>query len=96
MNTPNDQQQPPNLVNIMTTGDARRLLLEVILDVRSRSIEVARAEMIFKGVDSLTKLTQVEINAAKLAAHLENKAHNFGKVVQMGRRILGDDSGHGA
>jgi hypothetical protein len=32
---------------------------------------------------------QVEINAAKLSLQTEGRAHEFGKIVQMGQRLIG-------
>lgn len=73
---------------IATFGDVRRNILDVIADLRAGTMEVARGEAIFKGFSELNKSIQVEINATKMSFATEGKAHQFGKVVSMGRRLI--------
>lgn len=76
---------------IMTFGDVRRLIVQTISDLRSGGIEVNRAMAIAANMKVLNDNVQVEINAAKLAMATEGKAHNFGRVVGMGQKLIGND-----
>lgn len=76
---------------IMTFGDVRRMILQTISDLRTGDIEVNRAMAIAANMKVLNDNVQVEINAAKLSIATEGKAHNFGRVVGMGQKLIGND-----
>lgn len=75
---------------IMTFGDVRRSIISDIAAVRNRTMTVAEAGALGQLYKELHANIQVEINAAKMALATEGKAHDFGKVVGMGRRLIGD------
>lgn len=77
---------------LMTFGDVRRLILETIVDLRNGNIDTSRGMAIAANMKVLNDNVQVEINAAKLAMATEGKAHNFGRVVGMGQKLIGNDS----
>lgn len=77
---------------IMTFGDTRRVIIDTIMQVRSGSMSSSQGMAVAGLMDVLVKNVQVEINAAKLALATEGKAHNFGRVVGMGQRLIGNDS----
>ena len=76
---------------IMTFGDVRRMILQTIVELRTGDIEVNRAMAIAANMKVLNDNVQAEINAAKLAIATEGKAHNFGRVVGMGQKLIGND-----
>ena len=76
---------------IMTFGDVRRMILQTIVELRTGDIEVNRAMAIAANRKVLNDNVQAEINAAKLAIATEGKAHNFGRVVGMGQKLIGND-----
>lgn len=76
---------------LMTFGDVRRMILDTIVSLRDEKMDVSRGMAIAANFKVLNDNVQVEINAAKLALATEGKAHNFGRVVGMGRRLIGND-----
>lgn len=76
---------------LMTFGDVRRMILQTIVELRNGNIEVNRAMAIAANMKVLNDNVQAEINAAKLAIATEGKAHNFGRVVGMGQKLIGND-----
>lgn len=77
---------------IATFGDVRRMILDTIVALKNEQIDISRGMAIAANFKVLNDNVQVEINAAKLALATEGKAHNFGRVVGMGRRLIGNDS----
>ena len=77
---------------MMSFGDLRRSIISDIAAVRSGDMEVSKATAIGALYKELNSNIQVEINAAKMALATEGKAHAFGKVVGMGRRLIGNSS----
>ncbi len=72
----------------MGFGDFRRTMINDINAIRNDELSVAKATamgVIYKEVNSNI---QIEINATKMALATEEKAHSFGKVVGMGRRLI--------
>lgn len=80
-----------NPTQIATFGDARRMILETIMEIRNGNMGASTGMAIAANFKVLNDNVQVEINAAKLALATEGKAHNFGRVVGMGRRLIGND-----
>lgn len=77
--------------DVRTFGDVRRLLVETLVNLQNREIDVSRAMAIAATVKVLNENVQVEINAAKLALATEGRAHTFGRVVGMGRRLIASE-----
>lgn len=78
--------------NVETFGDVRRLILETIVSLRDGELDVSRGMAIAANMKVLNDNIQTEINAAKLSIVTEGKAHQFGKVVHMGRRLIGNNA----
>lgn len=78
---------------LVTFGDARRMILDTIVALRDDKMDVSRGMAIAANMKVLNDSVQVEINAAKMALATEGKAHNFGRVVGMGQRLLGNSEG---
>jgi hypothetical protein len=74
---------------IATTGDARRMILDTIMELRRGDMPAATGMAIAANMKVLNDSIQVEINAAKLSLQTEGRAHELGKIVQMGQRLIG-------
>jgi hypothetical protein len=74
---------------ISTTGDARRMILDTIMELRRGEMPAATGMAIAANMKVLNDSIQVEINAAKLCLQTEGRAHEFGRVVQMGQTLIG-------
>lgn len=72
-----------------TTGDARAMILQTIMDLRNGTMPTDRGMAIAANMKVLNDSMTAEINAAKMAHATRNEAHNFGRVVEMGRREIG-------
>lgn len=81
---------------LMTFGDARRIIIETIVQLRAGTMNATTGMAIAANMKVLNDNVQTEINAAKLALQTEGKAHNFGRVVGMGQRLIGNSSGQDA
>lgn len=77
---------------LTTFGDVRRLIIDTIQDLRGGSMDASRGMAIAANMKVLNDNVQVEINAAKLALATEGRAHNFGRVVRMGQKLIGSDN----
>ena len=77
---------------LATFGDARRMILDTIVELRSGEMDVGRGMAIAANMKVLNDSVQVEINAAKMALVAKNEAHNFGRIVGMGQRLIGNDA----
>ena len=81
---------------LMTFGDARRVIIDTIMQLRSGTMPAGTGMAIAANMKVLNDNVQTEINAAKLALQTEGKAHNFGRVVGMGQRLIGNSAGQDA
>lgn len=81
---------------LVTFGDARRMILDTIVALRDDKMDVNRGMAIAANMKVLNDSVQVEINAAKMALMTEGKAHNFGRVVGMGQRFIGNNADQSA
>jgi hypothetical protein len=77
---------------LMTFGDVRRSILDTIQALKSGDMDVSRGMALASNLKVLNDNVQVEINAAKMAMATEGKAHNFGRLVGMGQRLIGNDT----
>lgn len=77
-------------------GDVRRMILDTIVSLRNEEMDVSRGMAIAANFKVLNDNIQAEINATKIAIATEGKAHSFGRVVGMGRRLIGNDGGQEA
>jgi hypothetical protein len=76
---------------IATFGDARRMILDTIMDLRSGSMDIGRGMAIAANMKVLNDSVQVEINAAKMTIQAQQAGHNFGRIVGMGQKMIGND-----
>ncbi len=75
---------------VVSMGDVRQLLMETAINIRNGALDGRSADCIVACADALARNMQVEINAAELAIATENKLHEFGKVVKLGKRLISD------
>jgi hypothetical protein len=75
--------------HIATFGDARRMILDTIVELRRGDMPASTGMAIAANMKVLNDSVQVEINAAKLSMQTEGRAHEFGKIVSMGQRLIG-------
>lgn len=76
---------------IETFGDARRMILDTIMELRAGSMDVGRGMAIAANMKVLNDSVQIEINNAKMAIQAQQAGHNFGRVVNMGQKMIGND-----
>ena len=81
-----------NINQLATFGDQRRMILDTIMELRNGSMDVNRGMAIAANMKVLNDSIQVEINAAKMSISARDAGHNFGKVVAMGQKLIGQDS----
>ncbi len=81
---------------LTTFGDVRRMVIDTIMELRAGKMSPTQGMAIAANMKVLNDNVQVEINAAKLALATEGKAHNFGRVVGMGQRLIGNDGSQAA
>lgn len=77
---------------LITTGDARRIILETIMALRSGDMPATTGMAIAANMKVLNDSVQVEINAAKMAILATERGHDFGRVIGMGQRLLGNSA----
>jgi hypothetical protein len=68
------------------------MIIDTIVQLRHGDMDASRGMAIAANMKVLNDNVQTEINAAKLALQTEGRAHNFGRVVGMGQRLIGNDS----
>lgn len=76
------------IASTLTTGDARRMILQTIMDLRSGNMAVDRGLAIAANMKVLNDSISAEVNAAKLTMTVKNEAANFGAMVPMGQRKI--------
>lgn len=85
-----------NIEQLTTFGDVRRMILDTIVAVRDDKMSVQRGMALAANFKVLNDNIQVEINAAKMAMATKDEAHNFGRIVNMGQRLIGNGEGQRA
>ena len=75
---------------LATTGDARRMILDTIQELRSGTMDVGRGMAIAANMKVLNDSIQTEINAAKMVIQAQQAGHNFGRMVSMGQKMIGN------
>jgi hypothetical protein len=73
-------------------GDARRLILQTMIQIRDGEVSVAQAMAMAAHMKEANNNMQVEINLAKVHLQAEERGHNFGRLLKMGKNlIVGDE-----
>lgn len=76
---------------ITSFGDARRMLLETIAAVRDGSLDTSKGVAIATLMKEVNSNIQVEINQAKMVIAAQAAGHDFGRIVGMGQKVIGND-----
>ena len=79
-----------DITEVKTFGDARQLILQTIMGIRDGGLDVNQAMAIAANMKVLNDNIQCEINAAKVTMLAEERGHNFGRIVHMGSKIIGN------
>jgi len=82
------------ITKIDTFGDARRLVLETMVQLRDGKIPISTGMAMAANMKVLNDNIQCEINAAKLSLMAHAEAHKFGRVVNMGQRFINGEEAH--
>jgi len=80
----------------MSFGDVRRIIVQTIVDMRNGAMTPSLGMAIAANMKVLNDNVQTEINAAKVAILAREKGHDFGRIVGMGQRLIGNGSGQDA
>ena len=76
---------------LATFGDQRRMILDAIMELRSGTMDVNRGMAIAANMKVLNDSVQVEINTVKMSIAARQAGHDFGTIVGMGQRFIGND-----
>lgn len=76
---------------LATFGDQRRLILDTIQALKNGEMDTGRGMAIAANMKVLNDSVQVEINAAKMSMAARAAGHDFGSIVNMGRKLIGND-----
>lgn len=82
--------QSAPITAIENFGDARRLILQTMIALRDGTIPVGTGMAIAANMKVLNDNIQAEINAAKLSLLARETGQDFGEVVKMGQRTIGN------
>jgi hypothetical protein len=81
-----------NINQLATFGDQRRMILDTIMELRSGGMDVGRGMAIAANMKVLNDSVQIEINAAKMSILARKEGHDFGRIVGMGQKLIGNDA----
>jgi hypothetical protein len=79
-----------NINELATFGDQRRMILDTIVRLNNGDIGVNHAMAFAANMKVLNESVQTEINWAKAAMAAKAAGHDFGKIVGMGQKRLGN------
>lgn len=85
-----------NVNQLATFGDQRRMILDTIMELRRGDMDVNRGMAIAANMKVLNDSVQVEINAAKMAIVAKQNGLDFGRVVGMGQKLIGNNADQAA
>lgn len=80
------------ITEVNNFGDARQLILQTIMQIRDGGLNVSQGMAIAANMKVLNDNIQCEINATKLMLLAEERGHNFGRVRQMGLKVIGNSA----
>ena len=76
---------------LVTTGDARRAILDTIQQLRNGNMDVSRGLAVAANMKVLNESIFAEVNAAKMVIEAKKAGHQFGEMVAMGQRKINGD-----
>ena len=81
-----------NINQLATFGDQRRMILDTIMELKNGTMDVNRGMAIAANMKVLNDSVQVEINTVKVSMAARQSGHDFGKVVGMGQKMIGNSA----
>jgi hypothetical protein len=79
-----------NINQLATFGDQRRMILDTIMELKNGTMDVNRGMAIAANMKVLNDSVQVEINTVKMSIHARKEGHDFGRIVGMGQKYIGN------
>lgn len=76
---------------LVTTGDARRAILDTIQQLRNGDMDVNRGLAIAANMKVLNEGIFAEVAAAKMTIEAKKAGHSFGEMIVMGQRKINGD-----
>lgn len=77
---------------LATFGDQRRMILDTIMELRAGTMDVGRGMAIAANMKVLNDSVQVEINTVKMSIAARQAGHDFGRIVGMGQKMIGNSA----
>jgi len=81
-----------NINQIATFGDARRMILDTITELRNGTMDVNRGMAIAANMKVLNDNIQAEVNQAKMVIAAQQAGHDFGRMVGMGQKMIANSA----
>lgn len=81
-----------NVNQLATFGDQRRMILDTIMELRRGDMDVNRGMAIAANMKVLNDSVQVEINTVKMSIAARQAGHDFGRIVGMGQKMIGNSA----
>lgn len=78
------------VTSIENFGDARKFIIETMIQLRDGEIPISTGMAIAANMKVLNDNIQAEINATKLSLIANQQGHDFGKIVTMGKKLIGN------
>lgn len=78
------------ITKIETFGDVRHLILQSIMQIRDGGLDTSQALAIAAHFKCLNDNINAEVNAAKLSIAARKEGMDFGNVLKMGQRKIGN------
>lgn len=75
--------------NPLTTGDARRLMLQTICQIRDDEIGIEKATAMADSMREVTNLLKAEVALMKIQLQAKSQGIDLGDLVEMGKAIIG-------
>ena len=77
---------------LATFGDQRRMILDTIMELKAGTMDVGRGMAIAANMKVLNDSVQVEINTVKMSIAARQAGHDFGRIVGMGQKMIGNSA----
>ena len=78
------------IVEIRSFGDVRMLILQTIMAIRDGGLDTNQAMAMAAHFKVLNDNIMAEVNATKVSLQAEERGHSFGRIAQMGTRLIGN------
>ena len=76
--------------SIETFGDARKLILDAMVEIKNKTMTIDDALALAKSLEAINHNVQAEINITKVRLLAQAAGHDFGKIVTMGKTLIGE------